>query len=270
MILKELRKIALVSNKNRIVTAQDFVDSFRRLGIKKGDTICVHSQIFSLGKPMLDKRDFLAMIIELLKYVVGEDGTLLMPAFSYSFCKDEVFHVNETPSDVGILTEAFRQCPDTKRTRHPIFSFSVWGRRTQEFVNIPITSFTDESVYGIMKEGNDKLVFLGAPLGFTFYYLAEESAQVSHRYYKNFSGIIEQNGICNKVTVPYYVRKLKQKSTESERKINDFLLLNKLEKSESIGKGSITVVETKEAYDAIVQVLKKNSTFFLRDIENIL
>lgn len=254
----------------KLYTGLDFANALEFAGVKEGDTICVQSQLYSFGKALLKREDFLEMIIYVLQYVIGNKGTLLMPAFSYSFCKGEEYDVQQTPSDVGILTEYFRKMPDVYRTEHPIFSFSVWGKRVKEFLQLPISSFDQNSVYGCMISGNDKLVFLGAPVGYTFYYMAEENVQVSHRYYKNFSGNIISNGSSYVQTVPYYVRRLDQRSTESERKINDYLFDHGYQTKTEFGKGSITVAETAIVFDKLVNKLNVDEKFFLRDKEDVL
>ena len=109
----------------KIYTGLDFAKVLESAGVKEGDTICVQSQLYSFGKSLLKKEDFLGMMIYVLQYVIGIKGTLLMPSFSYSFCKGEEYNVQQTPSDVGILTEYFRQMPDVYRTEHPIFSFDL-------------------------------------------------------------------------------------------------------------------------------------------------
>lgn len=260
----------LVICSGRIYTGFDFARALKRAGVKSGDTICVQSQMYSFGRSLLKREDFLSTIIAVLKYVIGTEGTLLMPAFSYSFCKGEAYNVQNTPSDVGILTEYFRRMPDVYRTEHPIFSFSIYGKRTEEFLSLPVSSFNEDSVYRRMTLGNDKLVFLGAPVGYTFYYAAEEYVQVSHRFYKYFEGTIINGNKRYKQTVPYYVRDLEKRSTESERKINNYLFENGFQKKTEFGKGSITVAEADVVFAGLVDKLRYDEGFFLRDREDIL
>lgn len=262
--------VAIIENNGEFVTIGDFIKALKNAGIKKGDTVCVHSQIFSFGKSLLPKKEILNTLVLILKNAVGDEGTILMPTFSYSYCKGEVYDVEKSKSDVGILTEYFRMLPDVERTMHPIFSFAVWGKRKQEFLDLPVTSFNSDSVYGRLKECNDKLVLLGAPLGYTYYYLAEEYVQVSHRYYKDFKGITKtKEGIYESI-VPYYVRKLDRRSTESERKINNYLFEKELQQSVSLGHGSITVANMHPVFDSLVKKLTENESFFLREDENVL
>ena len=267
---EELMNIPFLTFNNRNYTGRDFAEVLEKLGVVPGDTICVQSQLYSLGKSLLKRDDFMKVIISVLQYVIGTDGTLLMPAFSYSFCKGEDYNIQSSPSDVGILTEFFRKMPNVSRTKHPIFSFAVWGKRTKEFLSLPITSFNENSVYGHMIARNDKLLFLGAPVGYTFYYIAEEYVKVSHRFYKYFKGNIIDNEEKYEISVPYYVRRLDRKSTESERKINNYLYENGYQRKINFSKGTITLAETSIVFEELVGKISVNEEFFLRDDENVL
>ena len=121
-----------------------------------------------------------------------------------------------------------------------------------------------------MISGNDKLLFLGAPVGYTFYYIAEEYVRVSHIFYKNFEGNIIDHKENYNTSVPYYVRKLDRKSTESERKINNFLFQNGYQSKIDFSKGTITLAETQKVFDKLVTKLLENESYFLRDEEDVL
>lgn len=242
---------------------RDLLDELKGLGIQKGDILCVHSQIFNLGKPLLPKHEFLHELVLILEELVGEEGTLIMPAFSYSFCNGEIFDVMNTPSTVGILTECFRREVGVKRTHHPNFSFSVWGKKQNEFLDVGPDAFGFDSVYGKMMRNGGKILMLGANIGYTFYYLAEEHVQVTHRYFKVFEGEIKDGNSKKQVTVPYFVRKLDRNSEFSEAKLVDYLLEKKIQKQKSFGKGTLAIFDCLRMYEAVVEVLKEDNEFFL-------
>ena len=242
----------------------DLLDALRELGIRRGDTICVHSQIYSLGKAGMLRNDYLNMILKVLKEAVGENGTIIMPAFSYSFCDKQIFDVQESKSTVGILTEFFRNSEGVSRTVHPIFSFSVWGRRKKEFLNIGLDAFSMDSVYGKMIQGNDKMVLLGADKGYTIYYLAEESVGVSHRFFKYFSGIVRDGEKEYDMTVPYYVRHLDKRSEEDPQKVSEYLLKKGIEARVPFGWGNISSFQCKNMYESIVEKIKEDESWFLK------
>lgn len=242
----------------------DLQDALCKLGIKTGDTVCIHSQIYSLGIPAMPRNEYLNMILKVFKEAVGDDGTVIMPAFSYSFCEKQIFDVQHSKSTVGLLTEFFRNSRDVSRTVHPIFSFSVWGRRRKEFMEIGPDAFSMDSVYGKMIQGNDKMVMLGADKGYTIYYLAEESIGVSHRFFKNFSGIVRDGEKEYELTVPYYVRHLDKRSEENPQIVSAYLLDKGIEKKVPFGWGSISSFLCKPMFESIAEKLKEDEAFFLK------
>lgn len=248
----------------KIYTIRDLYEVLERLQINQGDILCVHSQIFGFGKPLVTKEEFMEIIIGVLKEKIGENGTLIMPAFSYSFCRNETFDIRNTPSTVGVLTEFFRTSNDVIRSSHPIFSFTVWGNKKEEYIDIGPDAFSLDSIYGKMLRDNGKILMFGANKGYTFYYLAEEHVNVKHRYFKNFKGeIIDFNGDKNLVQVPYFVRDLSFKSDLDEKKLSSFLLENNLQNQVDFGKGTIGVFQCREVYNEIVEILKTNQKTFL-------
>ncbi len=66
---------------------KDLIDAFYQLGIKRGDILCVHTELFNFGIPLLFRNEFLQTILDCFFEVIGKEGTLIMPTFTYSFCK---------------------------------------------------------------------------------------------------------------------------------------------------------------------------------------
>lgn len=259
-------KKEILSLNGKKLTVEDMQNVIKRIGIKKGDTLCVHSQVFSLGKPILSKEEFFETIVKILQDAVGGEGKLIMPTFTYSFCNGKVYDVRNSPSTVGVLTEYFRKMPGVVRTNHPIFSFSIWGRDKEEYLDIGPDAFSLDSVYGKMIRDNGKIMFLGANLGYTFYYLAEERVNVSHRFFKNFSGeLIDADGAHKFINVPYFVRVLDKRSIESEEKVAAFLLNAGCQKQVDFGKGTISVIDCKRSFDEMVNAVRQDETLLLID-----
>lgn len=256
------REILLVRDKK--ITVADLKIALENLNIKAGDVLCVHSQIFGLGKPLVDKNEFMGTIIQIFQETIGRTGTLIMPTFSYSFCNKEIYDINNSPSVVGVLTEYFRNMSDVYRTAHPIFSFALWGNRIEEYLDVGPDAFSLDSVYGKMIRDNGKILMFGANKGYTFYYLAEEHVNVGHRYFKNFEGQIkDSNGHTYFTQVPYFVRDLSIISEMNEEKVSKFLLENECQKQIGFAKGTIAVVDCKKTYDMLVKVLRENEKRFL-------
>ena len=78
------------------------VSDFKSLGIKEGDVLLVHSSLSSMG----NVEGGADTVIDALLEVLGKEGTLLFPAFSFSPCyKTSYFSYKDTPSCVGKISE---------------------------------------------------------------------------------------------------------------------------------------------------------------------
>ena len=71
-------------------------------------------------------------VIRLLMDQLGEEGTLLMPTFSYNYTGiwgKKPYDAATTPGvENGILSETFRQTPGVIRSNNPTYSVAVWGK----------------------------------------------------------------------------------------------------------------------------------------------
>lgn len=207
-----MKEIQLLSYADKIWTNIDLKNILIDLCVTKGDIIYIHSSLMNLGKIMSDKRFFLDNLLEVFIDSVGEDGTVIMPTYSYSFCKKEDFDIVRTKGTVGLLNEYFRKREDVKRTDHPIFSDAIWGKETDTFLDIGKDAWGSNSVFEKMLERKAKIVTFGEYKGYTFHHFIEEKVGVSHRYFKEFCGnIIYEDNHKENVTVPYYVRNLEKK-----------------------------------------------------------
>jgi aminoglycoside 3-N-acetyltransferase len=201
MIIKELKEVL----KNK--------------GIKKKDTVCVFSDITSFGIPQMLKEKIkekgmnflLDSYIETFQDLIGKNGLLLMPTFTYSATNNEVYDVQKTKSTVGVLTEYFRKKDDVVRSLHPIFSFAAWGKKAPEIIKIDDwDSFGPKSVMGKLDDLNAMYVLFGVGMhdSATFVLYSEQKHKTYYRYFKRFPAkIINGNKQIN-TDVNYYVRNL--------------------------------------------------------------
>lgn len=110
-----------------------FVETLARdlaaLGIHPGSTVLMHSSMKALGIRETPK-EFLIAFCEYL----GPDGTLLLPALSYSSVGPDqpLFDVRETPACIGLLPETFRKMDGVIRSLHPTHSVAAKGRLAAE------------------------------------------------------------------------------------------------------------------------------------------
>lgn len=161
--------------------------------VKIGDTLMVHSS-YSPIKSFFANPD--ALINDLLKYL-GPEGTLLIPTFNFSsWTNGHYFDIEETPSEMGILTETARMRNDGKRTKHPIYSFMVFGKHQETFFNCDDKeAFGGNSVFALFHEMNGQIMSIGLSFNssFSLHHYVELKAGIDYRRIKEFSGIYVDN-----------------------------------------------------------------------------
>jgi len=253
----------------------DLVNLFNENGVNKGDIICVHSDITSFGIPVSLKEQIkkkginflMDSYIDTFKAVVGKEGLILMPTFTYSACHGEIFDVENSKSTVGALTEYFRKQKDVKRSQHPIFSFAAWGQDAENFLKFEsFDCYGEKSFFGKLYDLNITYVLFGVDIqhGATFVYYSEEKAKVYYRYYKDFLGIIKKEDNQFKTTVRYFVRDLDLKYEDYWYDVEKKALERGFAKIFEYSSGKITITKSQDIDQLIQEELKINKAFLIK------
>ena len=102
-----------------------FRQQLSELGLCGGDVVMVHSSM----KAMQTKRTPEEIIGD-IEEVIGEEGTLLMPALTYENVTSEnpVFDSGETEPCVGLMAKTFWRMPNVLRSINPTHSVCARGK----------------------------------------------------------------------------------------------------------------------------------------------
>ena len=165
------------SNKSYAQLCADLV----AIGIRPGDTVVVHSSMRSMGYV----EGGAPCVIAALLHAVGDEGTLLLPTFTYRTSYVDSYYSNkDTPSCVGLLSEVFRQMPGVVRTNHPTHSVALCGRLTEALIKdeaLDDTPMGAHSPYRRLAAVGTKILMLGCPLAHNSYMHAlEEEADAPY------------------------------------------------------------------------------------------
>jgi len=176
---------ALYRTDHKDLFPYDFSNALSAVGVSDGDVIFVHSDIAAFGKlASADGTTLETVLIEILLQSIGETGTLVMPTFTYSFAKGEIFDCQHSKSTVGSLTEFFRTYPGVVRNVHPIFSVAARGPATEDLCHVNNDSFGVGSVFDVLEKLDAKILFFGASFAScTFSHHLEQAASVPYRFF---------------------------------------------------------------------------------------
>ncbi|MCC6487886.1 MAG: AAC(3) family N-acetyltransferase [Candidatus Hydrogenedentes bacterium] len=129
-------------------TVDSLAENFAQLGVEPGMTLLVHASLSALGWVCGGP----TAVILALERVLGEDGTLVMPAHSGDLSEPSLWQEPPVPEawwpvirdsmpayqpeftptrGMGVIAETFRKQPGVRRSVHPQVSFTARGRHAQ-------------------------------------------------------------------------------------------------------------------------------------------
>lgn len=249
------------------------VEYANHMGINKGDNIFISSNVETLlfdaleNGAELDLNDFIDGLIK----AVGNDGTIIFPTYNWSFCKGKTFNYAKTPCKTGSLGTVALRRSDFRRTKHPIYSFAVFGKHQNDLVAMTNKdSFGIDSPFHFMHEKNfiNYIIDVSFLHCFTFmHYVEQTSGVVFHRYIKNFTAeYVDEAGNSNLRTYSMFVRDL-DKNVETIFELEDDFLSQNLETIIHINNSVIKRVRLSEVFPVVLNdILHNNSKKICRFI----
>lgn len=166
-------------------SAEQFHRDLLTFGLKAGDTVMMHSSFKSLGGIEGGAETVFRVLLEIL----GEDGTLMLPAFSYATVNydNPNFDRAATPVCVGYLPEYFRtQVPGVIRSLHATHSCTAKGRLAQLLCadhELDLTPVGAHSPLAKLPGLDGKILILGSPASSnTIMHGVEEAANAPYLF----------------------------------------------------------------------------------------
>ncbi len=185
------------------------------LRLHKGDRVFVTSDVKQLLYDLITHEDEtdLNILIDGIIAQIGPEGTLVFPTFNWAFCKGEAYDHVKTPCKTGSLGKLALMREDFKRTKHPIYSFAVWGKGQEELCAMDNhSSFGIDSPFTYMLQNHFRNLFIDKDLQHSFvfvHYVEETVGPVPYRYLKDFTAdYTDADGHTRKATYSMNVRDL--------------------------------------------------------------
>lgn len=164
----------------KILIKEDLARAFKNVGIRRGQTVMVHTSLSSLGFVCGGAQT----VIEALLESVGENGTVMMPAQSWKNLDPETgvhweepkewwqtirdhwpaFNPEITPTNtMGAVAEMFRKWPGALRSGHPARSVAAYGKQAEYLTkNHDLSNiFGDGSPIGKLYELDGYVLLIG-------------------------------------------------------------------------------------------------------------
>jgi len=111
------------------ITKERLAGDLKSLDILRGSILALHSSMKSLGRVEGGPDAVIDAFLE----VLGPEGTLLVPTFTYGEKhRNRPFDPETSESVTGLLTETLRKRPDAVRSVNPVHSVAAIGRQAAE------------------------------------------------------------------------------------------------------------------------------------------
>lgn len=240
-------------------------DLAKHLDIKKGDNIYITSDVKTLLYSLMEHEDDtdLNILIDGIIDIIGPEGTLVIPTFNWSFCKGETFDIKKTPCKTGSLGKIAMKRDDFKRTQHPIYSFTVWGKGQEVMCAMTNkSSFGNDSPFAYMVENGFRNLFIDKDLQHSFvfvHYCEQSTGKVNYRYLKDFTAdYVDADGNVSKRTYDMNVRDLDMDVQNVIYAFEDEFIEKGIMKRWYVNGIEMQMIELKDAYPIICEDVRHN------------
>lgn len=244
----------------------EILDCFK---FKAQDYIIIHSSLFIFGKV----EGGIEFIFKTLKERFGQNHTIVIPTYTYSYRRNETFDPKKSPSDnlIGALSEKFRKSKNSYRNNDPLFSHCADGIDKKIIKRTSKKCFGNKSVFCSLFNKNATILSLGVEFthGITEFLHIERMFGVPYRYERLFRG---KSIINNKVEEDYCYHFVKKENFFKKYKSNRELIGKKLVskkicKKVNYGYGSIFTINCQNMLDFTFKELKKNPLLMVEKIK---
>ena len=249
-------------------TQEDIVAALRKAGLCDGDAVFLHSNLAFFGRcdGVQDADGLCRVFFETFQDILGEKGTLVVPTFTYSYCRGEIFDVEHTVSKMGIFPEWVRKNNRALRSRDPNFSVTAVGALAEYLTeNCPEHSFGKDSFWERLEQLDGKICCMNFDAGTTFIHYVEKKAGVPYRFDKAFYGTTVSQGRRIESVAYHFCASQKTNEDENEMvRLHQLCIEHGIARIEKLGKGLVLVESTKRLDEFVRNTLKIRPRFLCK------
>jgi aminoglycoside N3'-acetyltransferase len=145
-----------------LISKAHLVEDFRRIGLCDGDTVAVTLSLKSIGVIEGGADEFIDALLE----TVGEDGTIMMNAYTHTFPAGEIspnyiFDAATTTPYTGIAPKLLLKRKDAVRSTHPTCSVVAIGKNAKTLTERHNQNARPYLPYSLLAEIGGKYLAIG-------------------------------------------------------------------------------------------------------------
>ncbi|HWT75014.1 MAG TPA: AAC(3) family N-acetyltransferase [Mobilitalea sp.] len=248
------------------INSVKLTDQFRRIGLKPGDTVLVHSSLRSFGYV----EGGALTVIEALMNTISDKGTLIVPTLTGrredSAACPPVFDVFRTKCWTGTIPETLRNMEGALRSLHPTHSVTAIGSQ-KEFVTSEheksLSPCDKQSPYYKNAQSKGYIMLAGVDQeSNTSIHSCEEIAGVPYHLQQNAFEINITGYDGKEITVINRLHNWEKPATDFN-KLDQLFEMNGIMKKYKVGNSLIRLINAYEMFEFTIDILINNPYFLL-------
>jgi len=243
---------------------EDIIETLIDIETNDCNYLFIHSAMsFGLPNKDLSRNEIAKEILEAI--LATNIPNIIFPTFTFSFCNNEDYDIQNTKTKMGFINEYTRKDYRFKRTSDPLLSVTILGDDNQ-IINIGKYSIGKDSFYDkLAKRDKVKFLFFGTNLGdcFTYMHYLEWVNRVPYRYDRTFTGTIIDRDRNYQDQYTLFVRYNGVIPSDGSYCYEQLLKNYSMLKSRVFGDSSISCVDRDMATDVYNDIIKKNMYYFV-------
>ena len=239
-------------------------ETLEQLGLTVGSNVFLHADLGKFGLPEgAVCRDSLCEIYyNAIIDILGSTGNLVVPAFTYSLPRREVFDIEAPSLNCGIFSDWLIRNGYGKRSWDPNISVVCVGEDADVLAaHTPVITYGPGSIFEELLERNFHSLNFNRNAASTFVHFAEKKLRVDYRFEKFFSGSMIQNSQLKPVNRFLWVSRQNEKYQANFSKFSELAYELGLCVSKELGYGKIEIMTMMDQFKIVEFGLKQDPYF---------
>lgn len=250
---------------------QEIIAQIRDLGLERGDTVFVSSDLLRVGYFNKNQETTLCDWVEIFEELLGDEGTIVVPTYSPTFLRyfqkyDFVFTPDSDSVSGGLARAYIRHAQGAVRGRHPTNSCTSRGRHAELIASADGPEFPKYSPYAKVVELGGKNLMLGTVdernCPFTYHHVQENLGQTRGH---PFGGLLETTYIDASGQRKKYVMRELGGCTAGVHKSWGYHLAVNAVRFGRVGRSLSALVDAKKSAEVLQRVLVETPTLLKCD-----
>lgn len=245
----------------------DIVNALKNVNILKDDIVYLSTNLGVVGTPPKEIKnidDLCSLFYSAILEVIGENGLLLVPGFTYTFgnslsTEPSTFDIHNSKPTIGSFPNFILKNGFTIRTPDPMLSVFCVGKKFKTlFKHLKQTTYGEGGFFSFLVKSKAKLLNIGIRDNWMpFIHHVDWLVKSPHRFDKVFNGIIKEDCLINCCWL-YTVRILSDISYPYADRVGKIALDKSIWKTFPLGRIKIYSCSCKEYFDLAIQEAKKD------------